>query len=339
VQRALELRCGVAHRPLNTSGTEPDVLDYSSSPRGGLFHMVQLVEGPWRSVSATLSTFLPSGCRSQMSADTADCILRPALRRPRRSGTFPAVATSKATAKRLFALSCNICAYPGCETKLSKREWPSVMARECHIRAQRPGGARFDPEYLDVHGFDNIILMCPSCHEMVDVLEQDEWTVERLEDLKATHEQRCEDGSRKKWWSDTSDETDESRLDWLAASLIRISGTPDVVPPLTQDRPTPPPDQPASSGEQPPRVRESNDIVYLSNPNRSSITVLGVQAESESRSIMVVMDQSDLSMPPGHEIEVARMARAMGDSGVPILHVLWRGADGVEQRTNYPLSP
>ena len=212
------------------------------------------------------------------------------------------------------------------------------MARECHIRAQSKGGPRFDPNCLDVDAFDNIILMCPSCHEKIDVLERDDWTVERLEDLKATHEQRCEDGSRKKWWADPGDPTEESRLDWLAETLVRISGgaAPAPAPPATQDKPPPPPAQPAPSGERPPRVREANDIVYLSNPNRSPITVLGVQADGDS--IIVVMDQSDLSMPPGHELEVARMARAMGDSGSPTLHVLWRGDDGVEQRTSYPLA-
>lgn len=49
-----------------------------------------------------------------------------------------------ATVKTLFALSGNVCAYPGCEQPLTDPAWRSVRGRIGHIYGERPGSARFD---------------------------------------------------------------------------------------------------------------------------------------------------------------------------------------------------
>jgi hypothetical protein len=65
---------------------------------------------------------------------------------------------------------------------------PSVFGEECHIVAQSPGGPRAS-EIDDIDGPDNLILLCRKHHKQVD----DQWshfTVERLKQIKADHEQR-----------------------------------------------------------------------------------------------------------------------------------------------------
>jgi hypothetical protein len=41
--------------------------------------------------------------------------------------------------KTLFALSCNICAFPGCEERLTDPAWRETKADVAHIRGKKPG--------------------------------------------------------------------------------------------------------------------------------------------------------------------------------------------------------
>ena len=51
--------------------------------------------------------------------------------------------------KTLFALSGNVCAYRGCEVKLTDPAWTKVNADVAHIRGEKPGAARSDPLMTD----------------------------------------------------------------------------------------------------------------------------------------------------------------------------------------------
>ena len=116
---------------------------------------------------------------------------------------MPVIEPGRPTIKTLFALSRNICALPSCEQKLTSPRWPRVKARVAHIRGEKPGSARYDPTMTDkarAH-FNNLILLCPTCHSIIDELEPDRYTVEVLEDIKARHE----GGYRAKPWA-TDDE-------------------------------------------------------------------------------------------------------------------------------------
>lgn len=104
------------------------------------------------------------------------------------------------TIKTLFAHSNNECAMDECNLKLTDPSWPSVRARIAHIRAQRPTGARYDASYPDVHAYENLILLCPNHHNLVDDLEPDAWPVERLLEMKARHENGP--GSGRHWATD-----------------------------------------------------------------------------------------------------------------------------------------
>ncbi|MDA1967651.1 hypothetical protein QUF93_11810 [Bacillus hominis] len=90
------------------------------------------------------------------------------------------------TIKRLFALSGNQCAFPKCKNKLV--EGKKVTGKICHIKARSEGGPRYDlnQDADERRGFDNLILMCPIHHDVIDS-DVESYTVERLIALKKNH--------------------------------------------------------------------------------------------------------------------------------------------------------
>jgi hypothetical protein len=108
------------------------------------------------------------------------------------------------TVKTLFGLSGNTCAYRGCEEYLTNPAWLSVKARVAHIRGERPGSARYDPGMSDEErrAFDNLILLCPNSHTLIDDLDPDAHPVELLQQMKREHEQRTMDSGADQWCSD-----------------------------------------------------------------------------------------------------------------------------------------
>lgn len=94
---------------------------------------------------------------------------------------------SVATLKRLFAVSGNQCAFPKCTAPLVVGD--KVVGKICHIRAQRPGGPRYNPNMTaeERHAFENLMLMCGTHHDVIDD-DEEAYTVERLHGLKAKHE-------------------------------------------------------------------------------------------------------------------------------------------------------
>lgn len=96
------------------------------------------------------------------------------------------------TVKRLFAKSQNVCAMPRCQAHLVIGKL--VIAEICHIRARRKNGPRYDPT-LSVaakDGFDNLLLLCPTHHTMVDK-DPERYTAELLADFKEMREREGPD--------------------------------------------------------------------------------------------------------------------------------------------------
>lgn len=95
-----------------------------------------------------------------------------------------------ATIKRLFARSGNRCAFPKCTFEIVQGE--TLVGEMCHIKAARPGGPRYDPDQpaAERHGYDNLILLCPTHHTVIDD-DEEAYTVARLAKMKADHEQRA----------------------------------------------------------------------------------------------------------------------------------------------------
>lgn len=76
---------------------------------------------------------------------------------------------SEKTIRRLFAMSGNMCAFPGCSAPIFE-ESATVTGEICHIRAQSPGGPRFDATQTEEarQTYDNLILLCRRHHKVVD---------------------------------------------------------------------------------------------------------------------------------------------------------------------------
>jgi hypothetical protein len=127
----------------------------------------------------------------------------------------------EATLKRLFALSSNLCAFQDpetgqrCENYLCDQGWKTVRARICHIRGLNPGSARYDESMtlLERNAYENLIVLCPNCSDMVDELIPERFTVEMLLAMKARAEAHAAPVDR---WA-----TEESS-DWAVARLEEV---------------------------------------------------------------------------------------------------------------------
>ena len=99
--------------------------------------------------------------------------------------SYPSVATIK----RLFAVSGNVCAFPGCRNPLVDSASGKVTGRICHIKASKPGAARYDASQSDNarNAFENLLLMCPIHHDVIDS-DLESYTVERLQAIKTAVE-------------------------------------------------------------------------------------------------------------------------------------------------------
>lgn len=91
------------------------------------------------------------------------------------------------TLRKLYVLSGNLCAYPGCN-KLLLDANANFVGQICHIEAASPGGERFNPNMTNEERrhFDNLMLMCYDHH--IETNKVAEYPVERLKSFKREHE-------------------------------------------------------------------------------------------------------------------------------------------------------
>jgi hypothetical protein len=91
------------------------------------------------------------------------------------------------TLRALFALSGNLCAFPGCTHELVT---PSgiFVAQICHIEAANEGGQRFNPASTDDYrrSLPNLVVLCYKHHKETDDVQR--YPVEALREFKAAHE-------------------------------------------------------------------------------------------------------------------------------------------------------
>ena len=92
------------------------------------------------------------------------------------------------TVKRLFAVSRNQCAFPGCEIPLVE-DSGTVTGEIAHITSVSANGPRFDSKQTDEerHSFDNLILLCGRHHRVIDA-EIEKFPVGCLLRIKHEHE-------------------------------------------------------------------------------------------------------------------------------------------------------
>lgn len=96
---------------------------------------------------------------------------------------------TQTTIRKLFALSGNFCAFPGCSQHLVDPQTDVILGEICHIHARRPGGKRFAPQQSEKerHGCGNLILLCGNHHKLVDK-RPDLYPAETLQGMKQAHE-------------------------------------------------------------------------------------------------------------------------------------------------------
>lgn len=94
------------------------------------------------------------------------------------------------TLKRLFAMSGNRCAFPECTLPIVD-DSGVVTGTVCHIKARSKKGPRYDPKQTadERHSYANLLLLCPRHHKQIDS-DSRTYTVDRLGEMKAVHEQR-----------------------------------------------------------------------------------------------------------------------------------------------------
>ena len=91
------------------------------------------------------------------------------------------------TIKKLFALSGNICAFPGCDQKIFDTHG-TLIGEICHIEAANQEGERFNKTQSDQEraSFENLILLCANHHKVTNDVSI--YTVATLKAMKLNHE-------------------------------------------------------------------------------------------------------------------------------------------------------
>jgi len=103
-------------------------------------------------------------------------------------------APREKTVRKLFAMSLNRCAFPGCDVAMIDPQTMTMIGEVCHIKAASKGGPRYDltQHNQERHGYDNLILMCSMHHKVIDSAETlSEFSPEHLQTLKRKHEQNA----------------------------------------------------------------------------------------------------------------------------------------------------
>ncbi|MCO7226630.1 ABC-three component system protein [Pleionea sp. CnH1-48] len=93
--------------------------------------------------------------------------------------------------RRLDTLSGNECAAPDCVRALIARDGETIISKICHIEAASKNGPRFNPAMSDDERrhYNNLILMCDECHEIIDNLDNEQkYPVSLLQEWKKEHE-------------------------------------------------------------------------------------------------------------------------------------------------------
>lgn len=99
------------------------------------------------------------------------------------------------TIKRLYALSGNRCAFPGCDRTFVNWEDDTNFSNICHIEDANPNthkADRFYPNMSDEQRSDylNLLLLCPNHH--LETNDPSKYSVDKLRELKRKHEERID---------------------------------------------------------------------------------------------------------------------------------------------------
>ncbi|MFV0461346.1 MAG: hypothetical protein ACK5MT_21540 [Actinomycetales bacterium] len=109
------------------------------------------------------------------------------------------MSISSATIKVLWSGAHGQCSFRGCPQELvdeatdvtTGEKHKNPVGEQAHIRSPKPGGPRHDPEYPveKLDSYENLILLCPTHHTMVDANNGANYTVGQLVQMRKKHEQ------------------------------------------------------------------------------------------------------------------------------------------------------
>jgi tetratricopeptide (TPR) repeat protein len=107
------------------------------------------------------------------------------------------LSPTKETLNRLFALSGNICAFPGCNHEIFDEDF-ELVAQVCHIESALPEGERFneDSNNEDRRKLENLMAMCLKHHVKTNNVTA--YTTEKLREMKRAHEAQFTEKGRQK---------------------------------------------------------------------------------------------------------------------------------------------
>ena len=96
--------------------------------------------------------------------------------------------------KMLWGVSAGMCEFKGCTNKLFSHHVTKEninLSEKAHIYAFSEGGKRFSllKPRTQINDIDNLMLLCESCHKLIDS-EDTDYSVEELLQMKKQHEER-----------------------------------------------------------------------------------------------------------------------------------------------------
>jgi|GEM_PF-3386775 len=114
--------------------------------------------------------------------------------------------------KKLWTLSGNVCSYnfgnEKCNQKLVTSANPgtnSIVGEECHIIGESPGSSRYLEEYPLRNSYENIILLCPTHHTIIDKEENEAtYSPDILREMKTHHERKVTQDTSKAQLADSA---------------------------------------------------------------------------------------------------------------------------------------
>lgn len=107
---------------------------------------------------------------SQLVVRHEETANRDVEKRSKNSSIVDFMSYSETTLKKLFALSGNRCAFPGCQAPIVDDDSGIVVGEICHIKGKSPKGPRYDSQQSEAerNKYENLLLMCDPHNKIVD---------------------------------------------------------------------------------------------------------------------------------------------------------------------------
>jgi len=94
--------------------------------------------------------------------------------------------------KVLYGCSGSVCAICKVQLAIEKQDGSYYQIGEMgHIEGEKPASKRYNPDMTDKErqSYNNLILLCPNCHTLIDN-DEEKYTVDYLLNIKSTHESK-----------------------------------------------------------------------------------------------------------------------------------------------------